>query len=307
VLRIALDDLHVDAEASAAWDDLGLEALVDQSLSDGAAGVLSNHVQQGDACDVVVDVRGEDDDCDDRPRTSTARPRLRPDTRLTQSWPVVAAGTEAAARTLCVSAFVHSPRPTQADPSPEPQESAPSTHTIRRYDATSETLLIHRNIVRFRLQRIREITGHDLSEVETPLDLHIATSVRNVLDAPGPSRPSLSTAWPPWRLGRASPVRTRVAVRRHDRCAARLAPPGRGRLLPDTLRQRCPDRRHGINCPAMSTGEACIGAGIPALRSPKEGTGRPRLAAVPCCTGAPPGLRTLPVHQGPKPPPRTAR
>ncbi|WP_176735562.1 PucR family transcriptional regulator [Actinacidiphila rubida] len=52
------------------------------------------------------------------------------------------------------------------------------------YDATSETLLIHRSTVRYRLQRICEITGHDLGEVETRLNLHIATRIRNVLDAP---------------------------------------------------------------------------------------------------------------------------
>ncbi|MBY8880717.1 PucR family transcriptional regulator [Actinacidiphila acidipaludis] len=52
------------------------------------------------------------------------------------------------------------------------------------YEATSETLFIHRSTVRYRLQRIREITGHDLGEVETRLNLHIATRIRNVLDAP---------------------------------------------------------------------------------------------------------------------------
>ncbi|MDX6356189.1 MAG: hypothetical protein QOF98_3092 [Streptomyces sp.] len=52
------------------------------------------------------------------------------------------------------------------------------------YDTTSETLLIHRSTVRYRLQRIREITGHDLGDVETRLNLHVATRIRNVLDAP---------------------------------------------------------------------------------------------------------------------------
>lgn len=51
------------------------------------------------------------------------------------------------------------------------------------YDATSETLLIHRSTVRYRLQRIREITGHDLGDVETRLNLHVATRIRNVLHA----------------------------------------------------------------------------------------------------------------------------
>ncbi|RCH66640.1 transcriptional regulator [Streptomyces sp. SDr-06] len=52
------------------------------------------------------------------------------------------------------------------------------------YDATSEMLLIHRSTVRYRLQRISEITGHDLGVVETRLNLHIATHIRNVLDPP---------------------------------------------------------------------------------------------------------------------------
>ncbi|WP_160145212.1 PucR family transcriptional regulator [Actinacidiphila yanglinensis] len=52
------------------------------------------------------------------------------------------------------------------------------------YGTTSETLLIHRSTVRYRLQRIREITGHDLSDVETRLNLHVATRIRNVIDAP---------------------------------------------------------------------------------------------------------------------------
>ncbi|MBD0690721.1 helix-turn-helix domain-containing protein [Streptomyces sp. CBMA123] len=54
------------------------------------------------------------------------------------------------------------------------------------YDATSEALLIHRSTVRYRLQRIREITGHDLGNVETRLNLHVATRIRNVLDTPLP-------------------------------------------------------------------------------------------------------------------------
>jgi sugar diacid utilization regulator len=53
------------------------------------------------------------------------------------------------------------------------------------YDATSETLVIHRSTVRYRLRRIREITGHDLGAVETRLNLHIATRIRHVLDVPG--------------------------------------------------------------------------------------------------------------------------
>jgi sugar diacid utilization regulator len=52
------------------------------------------------------------------------------------------------------------------------------------YDTTAEMLRIHRSTVRYRLQRIREITGHDLGDVETRLNLHVATRIRNVLDTP---------------------------------------------------------------------------------------------------------------------------
>jgi sugar diacid utilization regulator len=43
------------------------------------------------------------------------------------------------------------------------------------YDATAHALLIHRSTLRYRLRRIRELTGHDLSHVNTRLNLHIAT------------------------------------------------------------------------------------------------------------------------------------
>ncbi|GLV79942.1 hypothetical protein Shyhy02_79420 [Streptomyces hygroscopicus subsp. hygroscopicus] len=66
VLPVALDDLHVDAEAGSVCDDLDLETLAGQSLADIAAGAHGNLAQQGDARGVVVDVRGEDDDHDDQ-------------------------------------------------------------------------------------------------------------------------------------------------------------------------------------------------------------------------------------------------
>ncbi|HTF46436.1 MAG TPA: helix-turn-helix domain-containing protein, partial [Pseudonocardia sp.] len=43
------------------------------------------------------------------------------------------------------------------------------------YDATAHALLIHRSTLRYRLRRIRELTGHDLGDVSTRLNLHIAT------------------------------------------------------------------------------------------------------------------------------------
>jgi hypothetical protein len=53
------------------------------------------------------------------------------------------------------------------------------------YDAAAESLRIHRSTLRYRLQRIREITGHDLGEVETRLNLHVATRIRDVLGEGG--------------------------------------------------------------------------------------------------------------------------
>lgn len=43
------------------------------------------------------------------------------------------------------------------------------------YDATAEVLMIHRSTLRYRLRRIRELTGHDIGKVDTRLNLHIAT------------------------------------------------------------------------------------------------------------------------------------
>ena len=49
------------------------------------------------------------------------------------------------------------------------------------YDSTSEALVIHRSTLRYRLQRIRELTGMDIGEVETRLNLHLATRAWRVL------------------------------------------------------------------------------------------------------------------------------
>lgn len=53
------------------------------------------------------------------------------------------------------------------------------------YHAAAESLRIHRSTLRYRLRRIREITGHDLGEVETRLNLHVATRIRDVLGEGG--------------------------------------------------------------------------------------------------------------------------
>jgi DNA-binding PucR family transcriptional regulator len=50
------------------------------------------------------------------------------------------------------------------------------------YDATAEALLIHRSTLRYRLQRIREVSGFDLTDVDIRLNLHVATRAWKVLD-----------------------------------------------------------------------------------------------------------------------------
>ncbi|MER5769498.1 helix-turn-helix domain-containing protein [Streptomyces sp. NPDC001985] len=52
------------------------------------------------------------------------------------------------------------------------------------YDTTAGLLHIHRSTVRYRLQRIREVTGLDLGDVDTRLNLHVASRIHHVLDRP---------------------------------------------------------------------------------------------------------------------------
>lgn len=44
-----------------------------------------------------------------------------------------------------------------------------------KYDETAQAMSIHRNTLRYRLSRIAEISGHDLADSETRLNLHLAT------------------------------------------------------------------------------------------------------------------------------------
>ncbi|GHJ42571.1 CdaR family transcriptional regulator [Streptomyces sp. TS71-3] len=52
------------------------------------------------------------------------------------------------------------------------------------YDSAAEALAIHRSTLRYRLGRIREISGSDLSDVDSRLNLHVATRVWQVLGGP---------------------------------------------------------------------------------------------------------------------------
>jgi len=57
-----------------------------------------------------------------------------------------------------------------------------------KYDETAERLMIHRSTLKYRLQRIRELTGYDLSDGSVRFDLHLATRIWLTLEAlTGPS------------------------------------------------------------------------------------------------------------------------
>jgi hypothetical protein len=51
------------------------------------------------------------------------------------------------------------------------------------YDATSDALSIHRSTLKYRLQRIREISGQDLSDPDTRFNLQLATRAWQTLQA----------------------------------------------------------------------------------------------------------------------------
>jgi DNA-binding PucR family transcriptional regulator len=50
------------------------------------------------------------------------------------------------------------------------------------YDAAAQALVIHRSTLRYRLQRIRGVSGLDIGEVENRLNLHLATRAWQVLE-----------------------------------------------------------------------------------------------------------------------------
>ena len=54
-----------------------------------------------------------------------------------------------------------------------------------KYDETAQVLSIHRNTLRYRLRRIAGISGHDLADAETRLNLHLATRAWRLRAGPG--------------------------------------------------------------------------------------------------------------------------
>jgi DNA-binding PucR family transcriptional regulator len=49
------------------------------------------------------------------------------------------------------------------------------------YDATAQALAVHRSTLKYRLQRIREISGHDLSDPDSVFNLQLATRAWSTL------------------------------------------------------------------------------------------------------------------------------
>ena len=49
------------------------------------------------------------------------------------------------------------------------------------YDRASSALIIHRSTLRYRLSRIRQVSGRDINDPESRLNLHIAIRARTAL------------------------------------------------------------------------------------------------------------------------------
>jgi len=58
------------------------------------------------------------------------------------------------------------------------------------YEATAAALIVHRNTLKYRLQRIRQISGHDLSNAEVCFNLQLATRAHHTLRALGTAAPT---------------------------------------------------------------------------------------------------------------------
>jgi DNA-binding PucR family transcriptional regulator len=52
------------------------------------------------------------------------------------------------------------------------------------YDDTAKAVAVHRSTLRYRLQRIREISGYDLTDVDSRFNLHAATRAWRLLRGP---------------------------------------------------------------------------------------------------------------------------
>ncbi|GAA2540306.1 hypothetical protein GCM10010210_08170 [Pseudonocardia hydrocarbonoxydans] len=114
------------------------------------------------------------------------------------------------------------------------------------YDATARALTIHRSTLRYRLRRIRDLSGHDLGAVESRLNLHVASRAWQILIEPltrdRPHRPSRSSR-------RTSGVSTRCSAR-NQACSSPV------RMTSDTNRSFVPSSpraptREAASCASM--------------------------------------------------------
>jgi DNA-binding PucR family transcriptional regulator len=55
----------------------------------------------------------------------------------------------------------------------------------RNYDRTAHALNVHRSTLKYRLQRIREVSGHDLGDPDVCFNLQLATRALATLGAVG--------------------------------------------------------------------------------------------------------------------------
>jgi DNA-binding PucR family transcriptional regulator len=62
------------------------------------------------------------------------------------------------------------------------------------YDLTAEALHIHRSTFKYRLQRIRELVGHDLTSGEVRFQLQFATKIWQTLQVLAPPAPPVPNA-----------------------------------------------------------------------------------------------------------------
>ena len=53
----------------------------------------------------------------------------------------------------------------------------------RNYNATSAALGVHRSTLKYRLQRVRELSGHDLADPDAAFNLHLAARAWRTLQA----------------------------------------------------------------------------------------------------------------------------
>jgi DNA-binding PucR family transcriptional regulator len=51
------------------------------------------------------------------------------------------------------------------------------------YDASARALSVHRSTLKYRLRRIRQVSGHDLSQPDTQFNLQVATHAWRTLEA----------------------------------------------------------------------------------------------------------------------------